>query len=181
MPLIQLQTLDYSVGGPLLLEKVDLTIEPNERVCVVGRNGEGKSTLLRLFGGEIAPDDGEVRVQGGVRVARLSQEVPQDTAGDVFDVVAAGLGDLGALLAQYHHLIHHGDMEALGAVQTKIEAQHGWDLDRRVQQVLTRLDLQEDADFAALSGGMKRRVLLAQARRDDVEHAAGSILRHFLR
>jgi len=163
MPLIQLQALDYSVGGPLLLENVELTIEPNERVCVVGRNGEGKSTLLRLLGGEIVPDDGEVRVQGGVRVARLAQEVPQDTAGDVFDVVAAGLGDLGALLAQYHHLIHHGDMEALGAVQTKIEAQHGWDLDRRVQQVLTRLDLQEDADFAALSGGMKRRVLLAQA------------------
>jgi ATP-binding cassette subfamily F protein uup len=163
MPLIQLQALDYSVGGPLLLENVDLTIEPNERVCVVGRNGEGKSTLLRLLGGEIVPDDGEVRVQGGVRVARLAQEVPQDTAGDVFDVVAAGLGDLGALLAQYHHLIHHGDMEALGAVQTKIEAQHGWDLDRRVQQVLTRLDLAEDADFAALSGGMKRRVLLAQA------------------
>jgi ATP-binding cassette subfamily F protein uup len=163
MPLIQLQALDYSVGGPLLLENVDLTIEPNERICVVGRNGEGKSTLLRLLGGEIVPDDGEVRLQGGVRVARLAQEVPQDTAGDVFDVVAAGLGDLGALLAQYHHLIHHGDMEALGAVQTKIEAQHGWDLDRRVQQVLTRLDLQEDADFAALSGGMKRRVLLAQA------------------
>jgi ATP-binding cassette subfamily F protein uup len=163
MPLIQLQALDYSVGGPLLLENVDLTIEPNERVCVVGRNGEGKSTLLRLLGGEIVADDGEVRVQGGVRVARLAQEVPQDTAGDVFDVVAAGLGDLGALLAEYHHLIHHGDMEALGAVQTKIEAQHGWDLDRRVQQVLTRLDLQEDADFAALSGGMKRRVLLAQA------------------
>ncbi len=163
MPLIQLQALDYSVGGPLLLENVDLTIEPNERVCVVGRNGEGKSTLLRLLGGEIVPDDGEVRVQGGVRVARLAQEVPQDTAGDVFDVVAAGLGNLGALLAEYHHLIHHGDMEALGAVQTKIEAQHGWDLDRRVQQVLTRLDLAEDADFAALSGGMKRRVLLAQA------------------
>ncbi len=163
MPLIQIQSLDYSVGGPLLLENVELTIEPNERVCVVGRNGEGKSTLLRLLGGEIAPDDGEVRVQGGVRVARLAQEVPQDTAGDVFDVVAAGLGNLGALLAEYHHLIHHGDMDALGAVQTKIEAQHGWDLDRRVQQVLTRLDLREDADFAALSGGMKRRVLLAQA------------------
>jgi len=163
MPLIQLQRVDYSVGGPLLLEHVDLAIEPGERVCVVGRNGEGKSTLLRLLGGEIKPDDGEVRVQGGVRVARLAQEVPQDTAGDVFDVVAAGLGELGALLAEYHHLIHHGDMDRLGAVQTKIEAQHGWDLDRRVQQVLTRLDLPEEADFAALSGGMKRRVLLAQA------------------
>src|SRR5512135_232341 len=163
MPLIQLQAVDYSVGGPLLLEHVDLAIEAGERVCVVGRNGEGKSTLLRLLGGEIVPDDGEVRVQGGVRVARLAQEVPQDISGDVFDVVAAGLGDLGALLAEYHHLIGHGDLAALGAVQAKIEDRHGWDLDRRVQQVLTRLDLPEDAAFAALSGGMKRRVLLAQA------------------
>ncbi len=163
MPLIQLQRVDYSVGGPLLLEHVDLAIETNERVCVVGRNGEGKSTLLRLLAGEIKPDDGEVRVQGGVRIARLAQEVPQDTAGSVFDVVAAGLGELGALLAEYHHLIGHGDMDALGAVQTRIEAQHGWDMDRRVQQVLTRLELPEEVDFAALSGGMKRRVLLAQA------------------
>jgi ATP-binding cassette subfamily F protein uup len=165
MPLIQLQRVDYSVGGPLLLEHVDLVIEPNERVCIVGRNGEGKSTLLRLLAGEIKADDGEVRVQGGVRIARLTQEVPQDTAGNVFDVVAAGLGELGALLAEYHHLIatHSTDMTALGDVQHKIEAQHGWDLDLRVQQVLTRLDLPEEADFSALSGGMKRRVLLAQA------------------
>ncbi len=168
MPLIQLQRVDYSVGGPLLLEHVDLAIEANERVCVVGRNGEGKSTLLRLLAGEIKPDDGEVRVAGGVRIARLAQEVPQDTSGSVFDVVATGLGELGALLAQYHHLIAShltgpDAMAALGAVQAKIEAQHGWDLDQRVQQVLTRLDLPADADFAALSGGMKRRVLLAQA------------------
>jgi len=168
MPLLQLQRVDYSVGGPLLLEHVDLTIEANERVCVVGRNGEGKSTLLRLLAGEIRPDDGEVRVQGGVRVAKLAQEVPQDARGSVFDVVAQGLGDLGALLARYHHLIathstEAGDLDALGAVQAQIEAQHGWDLDRRVGQVLERLELPADADFAALSGGMKRRVLLAQA------------------
>ena len=168
MPLIQLQRVNYSVGGPLLLEKVDLAIEPNERVCIVGRNGEGKSTLLRLIAGEIRPDDGEVRVQGGVRITRLAQEVPQDTAGSVFDVVAAGLGELGALLARYHHLIaeHSADprnLTMLGEVQALIEAQHGWDLDRRVAQVLARLQLPEEADFAALSGGMKRRVLLAQA------------------
>ena len=163
MPLIQLQRVDYSVGGPLLLEHVDLAIDPNERVCIVGRNGEGKSTLLRLLAGEIKPDDGEVRVQGGVRIARLAQEVPQDTAGSVFDVVASGLGNIGALLAQYHHLIASGDLEQLGDVQHKIEAQHGWDLDRRVQDVLTRLGLPEETDFSALSGGMKRRGLLAQA------------------
>lgn len=163
MPLIQLQRLDFSVGGPLLLEHVDLTIDANERVCIVGRNGEGKSTLMKLIAGELQPDDGEVRVQSGVVVARMAQEVPQDTAGSVFDVVAEGLGDLGRLLARYHHLLAEGDFDALGDVQNQIEAQHGWDLDRRVSDVLTKLELPSDTDFAALSGGMKRRVLLAQA------------------
>ena len=170
MSLIQLQRVDFSIGGPLLLEHVDLSIEANERVCIVGRNGEGKSTLMKLIAGELKADDGEVRVQNGIVVARMAQEVPQDTAGSVFDVVAQGLGDLGLLLARYHHLLAEGDMDALGDVQTQIEAQHGWDLDRRVSDVLTRLELPGDTDFAALSGGMKRRVLLAQAlvRKPDV-------------
>jgi len=163
MPLIQLQRVDFSVGGPLLLEHVDLTIDANERVCIVGRNGEGKSTLMKLIAGELQPDDGEVRVQGGVVVARMAQEVPQATSGSVFDVVADGLGDLGHLLARYHHLLAEGDFDALGDVQNQIEAQHGWDLDRRVSDVLEKLELPADTDFAALSGGMKRRVLLAQA------------------
>jgi ABC transport system ATP-binding/permease protein len=170
MSLIQLQRVDFSIGGPLLLEHVDLSIEANERVCIVGRNGEGKSTLMKLIAGELRADDGEVRVQNGIVVARMAQEVPQSTSGSVFDVVAEGLGDLGHLLARYHHLLHEGDMDALGDVQTEIEARHGWDLDRRVTDVLTRLELPADTDFAALSGGMKRRVLLAQAlvRKPDV-------------
>ncbi len=167
MPLLQLRQVDYSVGGPLLLDHVDFTLDANERVCIVGRNGAGKSTLMKLIAGEIRPDDGTVQVDGGTRVARLAQEVPQATAGSVFDVVAQGLGELGAWLAQFHHLSHAldvpGNTEALAAVQTRIESVHGWDLDRRVGDVLQRLDLPEDADFAALSGGMKRRVLLAQA------------------
>ena len=163
MPLLQFQNVDYSVGGPLLLEQVTLSIEPNERVCIVGRNGAGKSTLMRLIAGDITPDDGEIRVQGGVVIARMAQEVPQDTHGSVFDVVAQGLGDLGALLARYHHAVHDGDMDAMADAQTQIEAQHGWDLDRRVSQVLEKLELPEDVDFSSLSGGMKRRVLLAQA------------------
>lgn len=160
---MQLQRVDFSVGGPLLLEHVDLSIETNERICIVGRNGAGKSTLMRLLAGELKPDDGEIRLQNGAVIARMAQEVPQDTTGTVFDVVAEGLGDLGHLLAQYHHALHEGDMDAMGRAQEQIEARHGWDLDLRVQQVLTKLELPEDADFAALSGGMKRRVLLAQA------------------
>ena len=95
MSLIQLQRVDFSIGGPLLLEHVDLSIEAQERVCIVGRNGEGKSTLMKLIAGELRADDGEVRVQNGVVVARMAQEVPQATSGSVFDVVADGLGDLG--------------------------------------------------------------------------------------
>ena len=163
MPLLQFQNVDYGVGGPLLLEQVNLSIEPGERVCIVGRNGAGKSTLMRLMAGEIRPDDGELRLQNGVVVARMAQEVPQATAGSVFDVVAEGLGDLGALLARFHHAVHDGDMAAMAAAQAQIEARHGWDLDRRVTQVLERLELPADSEFAALSGGMKRRVLLAQA------------------
>ena len=165
MSLILFQNVDYSVGGPLLLEQVNLTIEPNERVCIVGRNGAGKSTLMRLMSGEIHPDDGEVR-QFGSRIAGLSQDVPKELTGTVFDVVAMGLGELGEHLARYHHLLHDGDaidMEALGTVQAKIEAGNGWQLEQRVEQVISKLDLPEDSEFSSLSGGMKRRVLLAQA------------------
>src|SRR5690348_11770086 len=163
MSLVQLQRVDFSIGGPLLLERVDLSVEANERVCIVGRNGEGKSTLLKLISGELRADDGEVRVQNGIVIARLAQEVPQDTAGSVFDVVAEGFGELGHLLARYHHLLNEGDLDAVGDVQHRIEVQHGWDLDRRVEEVLAKLRLPGDTDFSALSGGMKRRVLLAQA------------------
>jgi ATP-binding cassette subfamily F protein uup len=164
MSLVTLQGVDYGVGAPLLLENVDLAIAANERVCIVGRNGAGKSTLLRLLAGEIAPDNGVIARSG--RVTGLAQEVPAQLAGTVFDVVSMGLGDLGADIAHYHHLLHAGnaiDMAALGAVQARIEANGGWQIEQRVEQTLARLDLPEDAQFAALSGGMKRRVLLAQA------------------
>ena len=163
MSLLQLQRVDYGVGGPLLLEHVDLSIEAGERVCIVGRNGAGKSTLMRLIAGELKPDDGEVRLQSGVVVARMAQEVPADAHGTVFDVVAQGLGEFGELLARYHHALDAGDMAAMGEAQTRIEARNGWDLDRRINQVIEQLELPGDADFAALSGGMKRRVLLGQA------------------
>ena len=165
MSLITLQNVDYGVGGPLLLENVGLSIDSGERIALIGRNGAGKSTLLKLLSGDIHPDDGEVRVEGGVRIARLEQEVPAGAEGDVWDVVAGGLGQMGAWLAEYHHLIHatHVDTDALARVQSKIEAAHGWSLDQRVTETLTRLDLDGDAVFSGLSGGLKRRVLLARA------------------
>lgn len=165
MPLITLQNVDFSVGGPLLLEKAELSIEPGERIALIGRNGAGKSTLLKLLSGDHKPDDGEVRVQQGVRITRLEQEVPHGAAGSVFDVVADGLGELGQWLAEFHHLsmAEEFDGDALSAVQAKIDAANGWGLDQRVSETLTKLDLNGDAEFARLSGGMKRRVLLGRA------------------
>ena len=122
MSLVNFTRVDYSVGGPLLLENVDLAIERGERICVVGRNGAGKSTLLRLLAGEIRADDGDIRVQDGVVIARLAQEVPHDVDGSVFDVVAAALGDLGALLAEFHRVSHHLDVPGNTEILARVQA-----------------------------------------------------------
>jgi ATP-binding cassette subfamily F protein uup len=168
MSLITLKDLEIGIGGPYpLLDGAELAIEPGERVCVVGRNGTGKSTLLRLLDGEIAPDAGEIRFQPGIRVAKLAQEVPEGTAGSVYDVVSHALGHIGDLLAEFHHLVQDlsadGAAERLGEVQARIDEESGWDMNSRVEEVVSRLGLDPDADFASLSGGLKRRVLLAQA------------------
>ncbi len=168
MPLLQLLDVDFSVGGPLLLDGVNFTLEPRERVCVVGRNGAGKSTLLRLIAGHLRPDDGEVRRADGVRIADLVQEVPQSLRGPVYDVLVAGQGELGALLAEYHHLSQPPagtavDTVRLGQVQSRIEVLHGWGLSQRIERALAPLGLDPDTPFEGLSGGMKRRVLLARA------------------
>ena len=158
-----LNDVDYGVGGPLLLQSVGMTIDRGERVALIGRNGAGKSTLMRLIAGELKPDDGEVRSEQGVRIARLEQEVPAGAGGSVYDVVAEGLGEAGAALAEYHRLLQAEDYDALADVQARIEALDGWRIDQRVTEVLERLQLDGDAVFTALSGGMKRRVLLARA------------------
>lgn len=165
MSLLSLNQVDFSVGGPLLLQKVQLSFEPGERIALIGRNGAGKSTLLRLIDGELQPDDGQIVRQEGVRIARLEQEVPNDLHGTIFDVVATGLGSLGEDLALYHHLSHAEvfDADALANVQSRIEASDGWNLDQKVIETLERMALDAEIDFSSLSGGMKRRVLLARA------------------
>ncbi|MFP4615346.1 MAG: ATP-binding cassette domain-containing protein [Thiohalorhabdus sp.] len=168
MSLITLTNVEVNVGGPYpLLEGADLAVEAGERVCIVGRNGAGKSTLLRVLAGEVEPEEGEVRPRPGLRIAKLTQEVPQGTEGTAYDVVAGALGHLGDLLAEFHRLSQNlataEDAEALGRVQARLDEENGWDVSSRVSEVVTRLGLPEDADFATLSGGMKRRVLLGRA------------------
>jgi len=170
MPLISLQAITLSYGLPPLLDGIDLSIERGERICLIGRNGTGKSTLLKVISGEVQADGGERRVPQGVVIARLTQELPKEAAGCVFDVVAGGLGTLGALIQEWFDLSHHligGDeaasLERLSRVQHELEAAGGWDLEQRVERVISRLGLDPTAAFAALSGGLQRRVLLARA------------------
>ncbi|HYA87021.1 MAG TPA: ATP-binding cassette domain-containing protein [Nitrospirota bacterium] len=170
MALISLQGVNVSFGGPLLLEGVDLSIDRGERVCIVGRNGTGKSTIMRLITEEVKPDSGKIVFQQNIRTTLLTQEVPQKLIGSVFDVVSGAFGEQGKLLAQYHHVsvrLTHDHSQKLMAeledVQHKFEAAGGWQMRQRVEEILTRLKLPEDAEFSELSGGLKRRVLLAKA------------------
>ena len=170
MALVSLQGLRLAFGGPELLDGVTLQIERGERVCLVGRNGAGKSTLMKIISGEIIPDAGEVIRSQGVRIASLEQEVPQDLTGTVFEVVSAGLGSLVDLLSQYHSLsirLSHGEdtgaIAEFERVHHLLEAAGGWQIQQRVETVLSRLRLDPDAAVAELSGGYKRRVLLARA------------------
>jgi len=162
--LASLRKLSFGIGGPLLLDGVELDIQPGERICLVGRNGAGKSTLLKLIDGTLQADEGQVVIAPGVRVARLRQEVPEQADGTVFEQVAAGLGDAGRLLADYHRASQgEFDAERLAELQTRIEAAGAWDLDHRVEQVIVQLELDGEQPFSSLSGGMKRRVALGQA------------------
>jgi len=170
MPLINLHSVSLSYGAPPLLDGVELGIEAGERIALIGRNGAGKSTMLRILAGEVVPDAGEVRRRAGVSVARLTQEIPRGDARRVFDLVAAGLGELGELVREYFHLSQglaqghpQASLERLAAVQQALEARGGWAIEQRTERVISRLGLDPEAPFEALSGGLQRRVLLAQA------------------
>jgi ATP-binding cassette subfamily F protein uup len=178
MPLVRLDNVSLAYGHRPLLDKVKLEIRRGEQLCLVGRNGEGKSSLLRLIAGEIKPDEGSVWVRQGVRIASLAQEVVDGRGGsgtaqmtdDVFDVVAGGLADLGRLLSQYHHtaaeLSHTHSPEAmqrLSDLQHELESRNGWELEQRVETVLARLGLDGAVSMQTLSGGWRRRAMLARA------------------
>lgn len=169
MALLSVRNLSLSWGGPPLLEDVTFHIEAGERIALVGRNGCGKSTLMKLLAGDHTPDSGEISLQAGCRIARLPQEVPHELAGDIFDVVASGVPKMSALLSEYHRLsaeLAAGSETALAPlqeVQHQLEAADGWQLNQRVETVISRLRLPESGRFETLSGGLKRRVLLARA------------------
>jgi ABC transport system ATP-binding/permease protein len=170
MPLLTVDHVSIAFGHLPLLDDAYLQIEAGERVAVIGRNGTGKSTLLQIVNGEVPPDSGVVRRQSGLRTARLDQDASLSDPRSVFDLVAEGLGELSDLVAAYHHTaVRLADdsspqrLEQLGRLHHELEERDGWRLEQRIEQVLSHLGLPADVAVETLSGGWRRRVLLARA------------------
>ena len=169
MPLIKLSKVSIAFGTHDLLDKADFQLSTGERVGLLGRNGEGKSTLMKIIAGEIHADDGEIRRRSGLKLALLDQSLELSNTDSIYDVVAGGLGEVGEWIKRYHALSITMDGEdekaltELGHLQHKLEEHHGWQLQQRVETVLSRLNLPGELSVASLSGGWKRRVALAKA------------------
>lgn len=168
MPILTLDNVSLAFGHLPLLSQVGLQVEAGERICVIGRNGTGKSTLFRVIAGQTIPDDGEVWRRDTLRISHLQQELPEDSTLTVYQTVAGGLGELGTLLTQYHDAARHVGagrlaLAALSDLQHRIEVLDGWNVDQKVQTVLSRLDLHADRRIVECSGGVRRRAMLAQA------------------
>ena len=170
MALLGMQDVSIAFGGPPVLDRARFALERGERVCLLGRNGAGKSTIMKLLDGTMSPNSGEIVRQTGVSVTRLEQEVPEDVEGTTFDVVAQGLGDAGLLLARYHQASHDVGVNATDAALRELDRLHhaldaanAWEMQSRVDTVLEHLGLEADAPFALASGGRKRQALLARA------------------
>ncbi len=169
MPLLTLNKVSLAYGHHPLLAKVDFNIEPGERVCLVGRNGTGKSTLFRVITGAARPDEGEVWRPDTLRVSYLEQQVPHNSPDTVFDVVAGGLGELGKVFSDYQHALNEmgehdqAAMDRLADLQHQIDVAQGWNIQQKVETVISRLDLPAQRKLDDCSGGMRRRVMLARA------------------
>jgi ATP-binding cassette subfamily F protein uup len=169
MLLLRLDNVSLAYGHVPLLTHVDFEIERGERVCLLGRNGAGKTTLLRVITGVALPDEGDIWREDTPHIAHLEQEVPPDTEETIYEVVAAGLGELGALLTEYHQLTHEvgagerTSLQRMAKLQARIDALGGWNIGQKVETVLTRLGLPADQRLASCSGGVRRQVMLARA------------------
>ncbi len=168
--LIMLDAVSLAFGLDILLDNVKLQIAEGERVCLIGRNGAGKSSLLKIIEGAILPDSGTIWRKPHLRFARLAQELPQESTATVYEFVAAGLAETGKLLSDYHtltqrltHSCTEQDLNLLQRLQQAIDTKNGWQFEQKMNTILTRLELDPDLYVAKLSGGWQRRAALAQA------------------
>ncbi|MBN2008023.1 ATP-binding cassette domain-containing protein [candidate division KSB1 bacterium] len=169
MAFISLQNISIAFGGSNILENINLQIEKNQRICLLGRNGTGKSTLMKIIAGQLAPDQGTVQTDKTIRVSYFAQEIPQNLQGSVFEIIAQGLGVRGELLAQYHQeaqrISEHPETDhvAINQLHDEMDKHDAWSALEEISSITTRMSLNPEADYNSLSGGQKRRVLLASA------------------
>jgi len=170
MALINLEKISLAYGHKQLLDKVELSIEPKERICLVGRNGAGKSSFLKVLDGQVIPDEGRVIFDPQLKMSRLDQDVPRDDDRTVYEVVTSGLGSIASLIDGYHRTLHQMEtdtseeiMEQLFKYQHELDAKEGWVIQQQVDSIITQLELPADTPISDLSGGWRRRALLAKA------------------
>jgi len=170
MSLLRVQDAHLAFGADAILDGVDFTIEAGERVCLVGRNGAGKSTFLKAIDNEVVLDSGQIQWVGDTKVTRLPQDPPKQSEQRVFDYVAEALAESGKALARYHELSasltdspSSATLDEMDKLQNQLDAINGWEVNTRIEQVLTQLQLPVDETMASLSGGWLRRVALARA------------------
>jgi len=169
MPLLRLSNVSIAFGTHALLENAEFQLDPGERVGLLGRNGEGKSTLMKIIAGSIHADHGEIWRQPELRLAWLEQAPELPEGATIYDAVAGGLGELGQWITRYHELSLTMDYEdekalnELGDLQHELETHNGWHFQQRVETILSKLDLPGELPVDGLSGGWKRRVALARA------------------
>ena len=166
MPLVKLNNYCLHYGEQIIFDNLELQLEPGDRLCITGRNGAGKSTLLKCLEGIVDPDSGARWVDPAIKLASLSQELPDADGSTVFDFVAGGMGSLVADLKRFGELVAASDEEALKEledIQHRIESADGWNLQNRINNILSRLELNGEALMSSLSGGWRRRVALARA------------------
>ncbi|WP_153447147.1 ABC transporter ATP-binding protein [Vibrio algicola] len=170
MALITIHNGQLAFGDHPLLDRTDFSLQQNERVCLVGRNGAGKSTMMKVLSGEILMDDGKIQVTQDVVVSRLEQDPPRNAEGTVYDYVAEGVAEVGGLLKEYHHQLDimmedpsEKNINRLAKVQEQLDHNDGWRLEDRIKNILTSLALDEHALLTSLSGGWQRKAALARA------------------
>ena len=170
MALISVQEVTHSYGGPILLDRVSFQLEKNERVALIGRNGEGKTTLLTLMAGIQKPDSGKVVFEKGIKTGFLPQKIDPGLKGKVFDIVMGGLGERAELLSEYQETYTKLQssqtdklVSRLSEIQLKLENADSWKVYNEVKLVLSKLKLDPEKEVSEMSGGQKRRALLARA------------------
>ena len=167
MSLIRLDDISIEFGDAPLLNNTSFSVEPGERICLIGRNGAGKSTLLKIINGEVKPDSGELHYKQHLRISQLEQALPTGVDRKVFDVIKDGLADQQALIDQFNQLAAQAmdkrGLSRLEQLQAQIDAGGGWQIDQQVETIISQLDLPANKTLAELSGGWRRRVALGKA------------------